>query len=47
MLDKLGEMALNKGDRNTAIVAVKKILQLNPPNAADYQKFLNQLTAGS
>jgi Flp pilus assembly protein TadD len=43
LLDKLGEAQLEAGDTTNAIETIKKILQLNPPNAASYRQLLAQL----
>lgn len=44
--DELGNLAdehLGRGDRAAAIEVVKEIIQLNPPNVAEYQTVLRQL----
>ena len=43
LLDRLGEAQLNAGENEAAAVTIKKILQLNPPNANSYQQILKQL----
>jgi tetratricopeptide (TPR) repeat protein len=41
--DRLGELALQNGDNDLAILAVRSIIALNPPNLADYQRLLAEL----
>jgi len=41
--DAVGEMLMDAGDRDGAIQAIQAILALNPPNAADYRRLLEQL----
>lgn len=41
--DRLGELALESGDNDLAILAVRSIIALNPPNIADYQRLLAEL----
>ncbi|RMG94441.1 MAG: tetratricopeptide repeat protein [Chloroflexi bacterium] len=43
ILDKLGEAQLDANDTVGAIRTIKKILKLNPPNAASYRQVLAQL----
>jgi tetratricopeptide (TPR) repeat protein len=45
-LDITGEALMQSGDRAGAAQAVEAILTLNPPNAKDYQKLLEQLRRG-
>ena len=44
VLDKLGEAQLDAGQNEAAVVTVNKILSLKPPNVADYQKLLRQIS---
>ncbi|GAB4522647.1 MAG: hypothetical protein Fur0018_04640 [Anaerolineales bacterium] len=41
--DKLADRLLDAGDNNGAIAAIESLLKLNPPNADQYQAFLEQL----
>jgi tetratricopeptide (TPR) repeat protein len=43
ILEKLGESQIDAGDNAGAIDTIEKIIRLNPHNAADYKKLLNQL----
>jgi tetratricopeptide (TPR) repeat protein len=43
MLEKLGEAQIDAGNNAGATQTIKKILQLNPPNAAIYKQLLSQL----
>jgi len=43
-LDVLGEMQLQAGRNEDAIVTIRAILRLHPPNADAYQQLLDQLT---
>ena len=43
MLEKLGEAQIDAGNNAGATETIKKILQLNPPNAAIYKQLLSQL----
>jgi tetratricopeptide (TPR) repeat protein len=43
-LDQLGELLIEAGDQAGAIKTIQAIIAINPPNAADYQKLLNELT---
>lgn len=45
-LDTLGDLQLQAGRTEDAIVTVKAILRLNPPNADAYVRLLQQLSAG-
>jgi tetratricopeptide (TPR) repeat protein len=45
-LDKLAELMLNRGDKTGAIATVQKIIEFNPPNAAEYQRLLKQIMGG-
>ncbi|HIE37592.1 MAG TPA: tetratricopeptide repeat protein [Anaerolineales bacterium] len=45
-LDVLGDLQLQAGHMKDAIVTIKAILRLNPPNADAYRQLLEQLTAG-
>lgn len=42
-LDVVGEMLIEEGKIGEAANAIKQILLLNPPNAGDYQRLLQQL----
>ncbi len=42
-LDVIGEVLLNAGDNEGAIQAIEAILELDPPNKADYQELISQL----
>ena len=42
-LDAIGEVLLNAGDNEGAIQAIEAILELDPPNKADYQELISQL----
>lgn len=44
--DQVGDRLLDAGDQDGAAQAIRAIIQLNPPNAADYQKLLEELDAG-
>lgn len=44
-LDVIGEVLLNAGDNEGAIQAIEAILELDPPNKADYQELISQLKA--
>lgn len=43
--NKVGELLVEKGDREGAKAAVRSILALNPPNAERYQSFLKRLSS--
>lgn len=45
-LDVLGDLQLQDGRTQDAIVTIKAILRLRPPNAEAYQRLLDQLMAG-
>lgn len=45
-LDAAGELLLEAGDKREAAEAVMAILALNPPNADDYRKLLDQIRTG-
>lgn len=45
-MDAAGELLLEMGDRKEAIESVMAILALNPPNAEDYQRLLEQIRRG-
>lgn len=45
-LDILGDLQLQAGRTQDAIVTIKAIIRLNPPNADAYRQLLQQLTAG-
>ena len=42
-LDKLGDVCLENGDTASAIQAMERIIQLNPPNVSDYRAALASL----
>ncbi len=42
-LDAVGELLLQKGDRNGAAAIIQQILKLNPPNAEAYRQLLTQI----
>ena len=42
-LDALGDILLNKGDREGAIKAIEAILALNPPNKNEYMNALARI----
>ncbi len=44
-LDAIGEVLLNAGDNEGAIQVIEAILELDPPNKADYQELISQLQA--
>ena len=44
-LDAIGEVLLNSGDNEEAIQVIEAILELDPPNKADYQELISQLQA--
>ncbi len=44
-LDAIGEMLIEEGRKKEALEIIQQILALNPPNAADYQRVLEQLQA--
>jgi len=41
--DKVGDLYLRQNNKAAAIEIILVILSLNPPNASDYQKILNDL----
>lgn len=43
-LDALAELQLESGLHQDALVTVRRIIQLNPPEVADYQRLLQQLS---
>lgn len=43
ILDRLGEAQLNGGDTEKAVRTIERILELDPPNSASYQKLLQRL----
>jgi len=43
VLDTLGETQLNSGETGKAVKTIERILQLDPPNSASYQKLLQRL----
>ena len=43
-MDVMGELLITAGNKAGAINLIQSILTLNPPNAADYQKLLQQLS---
>jgi tetratricopeptide (TPR) repeat protein len=45
-LDAIGEMLVDEGKKNEAAAVIQQILLMNPPNAEDYQRILEQLQAG-
>ena len=45
-LDVLGDLQLQAGRKKDAIVTIKAILRLHPPNADAYRQLLDELTAG-
>ncbi|MBN1954728.1 MAG: tetratricopeptide repeat protein [Anaerolineae bacterium] len=45
-LDMLGDLQLQSGRQQDAIVTIRTILRLNPPNSDAYRQLLNQLMAG-
>ena len=42
-LDTLGDILVNAGNRAGAIQAIQRIIALNPPNALEYQRLIEQL----
>ncbi len=42
-LDALGEMLLNKGDRDGAVQAIEAIVAMSPPNVKDYMTLLAKI----
>ena len=41
--DEVGNRLLEEGDRDGALQAIRAIIDLNPPNLADYQQLLHEL----
>lgn len=44
VFDKLGEAQLDAGQKKAAVVTIKKILSLNPPNRQAYEQLLTQIS---
>jgi tetratricopeptide (TPR) repeat protein len=44
VLDYIARTLVNSGNKKSAVETLKLILQLNPPNAEEYQKAIKQLT---
>ena len=44
VFDKLGEAQLDAGQKKAAVVTIKKILSLNPPNRQAYEQLLAQIS---
>jgi tetratricopeptide (TPR) repeat protein len=42
-LDAIGEILIGQGKMDEAVNTVQQILLMNPPNAAEYQRLLQQL----
>ncbi|HRJ57485.1 MAG TPA: tetratricopeptide repeat protein [Anaerolineales bacterium] len=47
LLDTLGEILLQSGDRQGAMDVINQIVLMNPPNAEDYRSLLNQMRSRS
>lgn len=47
LLDVLGEILVEKGDREGAMEAINQIVLMNPPNAEDYRQLLKQMRSGT
>ncbi len=45
-LDQLGEVLLEKGDKQGAMEVINQIVLMNPPNVEDYRALLNQMRSG-
>lgn len=46
VLDQLGEVLLEKGDKQSAMDVINQIVLMNPPNVEDYRALLNQMRNG-
>lgn len=46
VLDQLGEVLLEKGDKQGAMDVINQIVLMNPPNVEDYRALLNQMRNG-
>jgi len=46
-LDTVANALLDAGDRSGAILTVKQIIQLNPPNKDEFQEVLKKLQSGA
>jgi hypothetical protein len=42
-MDVMGDLLISAGNKTGAINLIQSIINLNPPNAADYQRLLQQL----
>ena len=45
-LDAVGEQFVEEGKKKEAADVIQQILSMNPPNADDYRKLLQQIQAG-
>ena len=46
LLDVLGEVLVERGDREGAIDVINQIVLMNPQNVEDYRQLLKQLRIG-
>jgi len=46
MLDVLGELLMENGDKQGAMEAINQIVLMNPPNVGEYRKLLDQIRSG-
>lgn len=46
LLDELGEVLMQKGDKPGAMEVINQIILMNPPNAEDYRQLYNQMRSG-
>ena len=46
LLDVLGEILVERGDREGAIDVINQIVLMNPHNVEDYRQLLKQLRGG-
>jgi len=47
ILDQLGEVLIQKGDKQGAMDVINQIVLMNPPNVQDYRALLNQMRGGA
>lgn len=46
ILDQLGEVLIQKGDKQSAMEVINQIILMNPPNVQDYRALLTQMQSG-